>query len=250
MKFQFEGLDEIVEINFNFKNSNLIQALDPDESIPILIPEKFPKHHIMMFKELLEIMETKPELSDDEKHLGLSFIMTPLIDYFSFDREFKNRFKIKKATKSFDVFIEIYNEDPYMFKYGIINGEKIGSCSSLEEVSIIINRHIIRKSNYLFENFVDFRETDFRLNLDLDEKIINLNLGRNWKCDFSFLNELEDKQDLCFNTKQRVLSFDYYNHEHLFNRKINFLIQESELDDLEIIKSHPECPYNFKIKTS
>lgn len=250
MIFQFDGLDEIIEINFNFKNSNFIQALEPDESIPILITEKFPKHHIMIFKELLEIMETKPELSDDEKYLGLSFIMTPLIDYFSFDKEFKKRFEIKKPKKSFDVFIEIYDKDEYDFKNAFITNEKIGCCSSFEEVSIVINKYIICKSNYLFEKFVDFRETGFRLNLDLDEKIININLGRNWKCNLSILDELEDKPDLCFKKKQPVLSFEYFNHEHLFSRNINFLIIESELDDLEIIKSHPECPYNFKIKTT
>jgi len=260
MKFQFEGLDEIVEINFNFKNSDFIQALDPDESIPILIPERFPKHHIMIFKELLEIMETKPELSDDEKHLGLSSIITPLITYFSFNKEFKDRFKSKSQInkKIYNVFlvISINNTRDTRFK---VNEEKIGCCESLEDVSILIKKYIIKNNYDLFKSFQsDYVDSQFEFYLDLDKKNINLELGKNWKYDFDSFIDLDDTNDTSFSKKTSILTFEYYKRYlvlgrggggelHHYSRKIDFLIQESILEDYEIIKAHPETPYNFTL---
>jgi len=64
MKFQFEGLDEIVEINYDFSTSEFISVLEPDESILVLILEKFPKYSIYLFKELLEKITNNQELTN------------------------------------------------------------------------------------------------------------------------------------------------------------------------------------------
>lgn len=92
MKFKFEGLDwkdgnDIIEINFNFrKYSELIEILEPEEEI-ILIPEKFKREYIFIFKEVLEKIEDN-SLTDEEKITLEKGILKGLVNYFKMNKEF------------------------------------------------------------------------------------------------------------------------------------------------------------------
>ena len=110
MKFQFEGYiyeddtKDYLEIDFNFvEKSEFIKALDPDVSIPILIPEKFPKYQIDLFKELLEKI-TNNTLDDDDNNLLHSKLLKPILDYFIIEIEdFSTKINFIDETKRYDL---------------------------------------------------------------------------------------------------------------------------------------------------
>jgi len=110
MKFQFEGYiydddtKDYLEIDYNFmENSEFIKALDPDELIPILIPEKFPKYQIDLFKELLEKI-TNNTLDEDDNNLLHSKLLKPLMDYFIIEVEdLTHKITFTDETNSYDL---------------------------------------------------------------------------------------------------------------------------------------------------
>jgi hypothetical protein len=95
MKFQFEGYiypdetKDYIEIDFDFLGkSEFIKALDPDVSRPILIPERFSNYQIDEFKEILEKITNKEELTEEDKHLCKSKVLKPLFEFFMMNSEF------------------------------------------------------------------------------------------------------------------------------------------------------------------
>ena len=100
MKLQFEGYiypegKDYIEIDFDFSQSLLIEAVEPDMTIPLYIPETFSKYQIDEFKEMLEKITRKEELTEEDKHLCKSKVLKPLFDYFRMKSEFiKNLDKI------------------------------------------------------------------------------------------------------------------------------------------------------------
>jgi len=92
MEFNFEGIDEIIKINFDFSKSELINALEPDDSIPVIIPEKFSKYQIDLFKEILEKINKMEKISEEEQFLSKSKVLKPLFDYFKMKNEIMDLF--------------------------------------------------------------------------------------------------------------------------------------------------------------
>lgn len=92
MKFRFEGLDEIIEIDFNFlKYSEFIQAMEPDRESEIYISELFSKLQIGLLKEVLEKGKGK-RFTKEEMYLIKSESLKPLFDFFKFNEDFRKDF--------------------------------------------------------------------------------------------------------------------------------------------------------------
>jgi hypothetical protein len=162
MKFQFEGLDEIIEINYDFSTSEFISVLEPDESIPVLIPEKFSKFSIYLFKELLEKITNKEELTLDDRKIFNTSILTPLIEYFRMNKELK----------------ELFNEYYYVLTHKFENLDTPWG--------------IIRNPNYnYFEIFKTFEEAKTKLY----QKIIENKFLIYYRLSTEIIEKEDDKED-------------------------------------------------------
>lgn len=133
MKFLFSGVDEVIEINFDFSESLFIQELIKEHKIssddiveiplkhskkdefiksdhPIEInievsifhlhipehqlPKRFYKYQINLFKELLEKITNGEEFTVDDKYIFNSSVIKPIISYFEFKKELFEKFEL------------------------------------------------------------------------------------------------------------------------------------------------------------
>jgi len=137
MKFQFEGYEykddkDYIEIDFDFmEKSEFIRVLEPDLTIPIMIPERFEKYQIDEFKKILEKMTRKEELTDGERHLCKSEVIIPLLEYFKMDEELINEMDFPKPKIESSVKIEFlekgYDDDLWAIKMVITSNTFRGS---------------------------------------------------------------------------------------------------------------------------
>jgi hypothetical protein len=77
--------------------------LDPDLTTPILVPEKVSRYQVEIFKELLERITNKKEISDEEKNIFNSKIIKPLLNFFDFKKDLLNKFIVVKEKTWWDL---------------------------------------------------------------------------------------------------------------------------------------------------
>ena len=146
MKFKFVGIDNIIEINFDFiKFSKFIREIEPDEDEIVYIPENFTKREIDLFKDLIELYDELIDLeitSKLNKELIIELIMKKFFKNFI---KFQEKNKISKLLKYFllDTLIIDFEE-----KFIEFNNKKFGKTKTKYFMLLILMNYQIDKIEF------------------------------------------------------------------------------------------------------
>jgi len=236
MKFQFEGYEykddkDYIEIDFDFmEKSEFIRVLEPDLTIPIMIPERFTNFQVDEFKGILEKITRKEEITEEDKYLCKSKVLKPLFEYFRMDREVMEK-----------VDLEMIRGEVYY----------------VEQIDLRIDHRREKWGASVFKNTVRTKPNIYKTKEDAYKGLVrdfiesyNKALAGDYAGYYSSL------EPLIFNDKKEIIYYKQEDRDYSFNISKNFIILEYRYDKamlFEIRKLNLDSlytPYDFDKKHS